>query len=45
MTNNLGFSIHFPEISLFSDDANVKQDYEDFKRFYTEEKVNVEDEI
>ncbi len=45
MTNNLEFSIHFPEISLFSDDANVKQDYEDFKRFYIEEKVNVEYEI
>ncbi|RKF45311.1 hypothetical protein BCY92_16825 [Bacillus wiedmannii] len=45
MTNNLGFSIHFPEISLFSDNVNVKQDYEDFKRFYTEEKVNVEYEI
>ena len=45
MTNNLGFSIHFPEISLFSDDVNVKQDYEDFKRFYTEKKVNAEYEI
>ncbi|WP_254914839.1 HNH endonuclease [Bacillus thuringiensis] len=45
MTKNLGFSIRFPEISLFSDDVNVKQDYEDFKRFYTEEKVNVEYEI
>ncbi|WP_080497257.1 HNH endonuclease [Bacillus cereus] len=45
MTNNLGFLIHFPEISLFSDDVNVKQDYEDFKRFYTEKKVNAEYEI
>ncbi|MCC2327142.1 hypothetical protein [Bacillus wiedmannii] len=45
MNNNLGFSIHFPEISLFSDDINVKRDYEDFKRFYTEEKISIEYEI
>ncbi|EOO79499.1 hypothetical protein IC7_00571 [Bacillus cereus BAG1O-1] len=45
MTNNLGFLFHFPEISLFSDDVKVKQDYEDFKQFFTEEKVNVEYEI
>lgn len=45
MTNNLGFLIHFPEISLFSDDVKVKQDYEKFKQFFTEEKVNAEYEI
>ncbi|ASL64004.1 HNH endonuclease [Bacillus cereus] len=45
MTNNLGFLIHFPEISLFSEDVKVKQDYENFKQFFTEEKVNVEYEI
>lgn len=45
MTNNLGFLFHFPEISLFSDDVKAKQDYEDFKQFFTEEKVNVEYEI
>ncbi|EJR56560.1 hypothetical protein IIM_00492 [Bacillus cereus VD107] len=45
MTNNLGFLNHFPEVSLFSDDVKVKQDYEEFKQFFTKEKVNVEYEI
>ncbi|MGH1286535.1 HNH endonuclease [Bacillus toyonensis] len=45
MISNQGFLIHFPEIVLFSDDAKVKRDYEDFKQFFTEEKVNAEYEI
>ncbi|MED2793175.1 HNH endonuclease [Bacillus wiedmannii] len=45
MISNQGFLIHFPEIVLFSDDAKVKRDYENFKQFFTKEKVNAEYEI